>query len=54
MTLLDKASTDENNLDFDDKDIRMLVRKSLITDPQKAKKLRQMVEIILADDEDDV
>lgn len=52
-TLLDKASADENIPVFDDPDIRILARKSLVNDPQKAKKLRKMVKIILADDEDD-
>ena len=51
-TLLDKKENEQIPV-LDDPDIRMLARKSLIKDPQKAKKLRQMVEIILADDEDD-
>lgn len=51
-TLLDKNENEQIPV-LDDLDIRMLARKSLIKDPQKAKKLRQMVEIILADDEDD-
>ena len=51
-TLLDKKENDQIPV-LDDSDIRMLARKSLIKDPQKAKKLRKMVEIILADDEDD-
>lgn len=38
---------------FDDPDIRMIARKSLNSDPKKIKKLRRVIEAILADDEDD-
>lgn len=51
-TLLDKKENEQIPV-LDDPDIRILARKSIINDPQKAKKLRRMVEIILADDEDD-
>lgn len=50
-TLLDKEE------DFipvlDDQDIRMIARKSLNKDPQKAKQLKKLIEALLVDDEDD-
>lgn len=38
---------------LDDPDIRMIARKSLNNDPKKAQKLKQVIELILSDDEDD-
>ena len=50
---LDAQSEITNLPVFDDPDIRMIARKSLNNDPKKVKKLRRVIEAILADDEDD-
>lgn len=39
---------------FDDPDIRMLARRKIGDNPAKERKLRKMIELVLADDEDDV